>query len=149
MSTIRVFQITSDNIDNFRRSFARPMDCLINALQLLGLVDSVEALNLRIQYGNVGFQQQEIVNYFNNYYNLFHCFSSYDNLQNILYVISQLPIGLGILCGVQFHSGEKHVFITAKDLNGNILVLDPQRQTSIVPLDDYLNNSSLFYILKY
>lgn len=149
MSTIRVFQITSNNIDNFRRNFARPRDCLINALQLLGLVDSIEALNLRIRYGNFGFEQQEIVNFFNNYYNLFHCFSSYDNLQDILYVISQLPIGVGFLSGVQFHNGEKHVFITAKDLNGNILVLDPQRQPSIVSLDDYLNNSSLFYILKY
>lgn len=149
MTTIRVFQITSDKIDSFTRNFGRPRDCFINSLQLLGLVDSFQAINLRIQYGNIGFYPNQIVDFFNKYFNCFHIFSSYNDLNEIVKVMTYLPMGVGILSGVRFHNGDYHVFITTKNLYGDIVVLDPQQPSIFMTLDVYLNNSQEFYILKY
>ena len=42
------FAITDDSINSFQRVIASPMDCFINALQIIGIINNISANLMRI-----------------------------------------------------------------------------------------------------
>ena len=54
------FEMTDTLINGFRRQIPKPMDCVINALQLMGALSSKCAELMRIVAGDGGFQKDQI-----------------------------------------------------------------------------------------
>jgi hypothetical protein len=58
---LSIFKISDENINSFQRFINAPMDCVINALQLIGLLDSLTSNIFRIScVGKQGFELIQI-----------------------------------------------------------------------------------------
>ena len=54
------FVLTDDAVGKFRRWVKKPRDCVINAMELLGILDSQNADIARILMGDIGAQIKQI-----------------------------------------------------------------------------------------
>jgi len=117
------FQINDENIQSFRRYINSPMDCVINALQLMGLLDTVTSNLFRIScVGTNGFEKDQIEKIFILYKGVNFEFKSTTNFNEFLNLIeTKLLPGNVVFAG---YTG--HVFIIGRLLNGNIMYIDPQ-----------------------
>ena len=111
-----------------------PMDCVINAMQILGLITNKEGHLLRVTLNatDFGFSEYQIALLFKT------CFY-FDTQQQFLKefsfnqfsetefetYIDTCPLGQGILCGIRTNM-ISHVFIVTRKLDGNFAILDPQ-----------------------
>jgi len=126
------FTMTDERIQNFKRFVKSPRDCFINAMQLMGMIDTTAANILRISFaGELGFKKEQIELIFTlktskpfKFYQMnYEKFS--DTIKN------KLEAGNVVFAG---YTG--HVFLIGKTYNGDILYIDPQTEVGICNLSD-------------
>ena len=119
---ISQFRMSDDNLYKFQRLVNNPKDCVINAMQIIGMIDSKAAEVLRIMVGNRGFQVTEIESIFMLYRPHRFKFETFPNFEiwKKTFIRTLLP-GNVIFAG---YNG--HVFIIGRLLNGLMVLIDPQ-----------------------
>jgi hypothetical protein len=124
------FPISDQNILDFRRISSRKhTDCVISALQIIGILDFFSANILRITKiaSGAGIDENEIELIFSLRTNKRFLFIPTSNITEFSQYIKThiLPSNIAF-CGVTRSNGIKHVFLIGKDSNGNIIKIDPQ-----------------------
>ena len=118
------FPFSNENILQFGRMEKRPKDCVINALELIGVIDHYHADLMRIAVGNIGLTESQILDIFRyrqpKEWKLVEC-----KLQEIRICYETImPPGTAIFCG--FYDDTNHVFLIRKTTDSHIFFLDPQ-----------------------
>ena len=153
-NTLTTFRISDENIRSFNRIIMSPMDCFINALQIIGILDQRTADIIRISTsGMVGFNEKQIELIF--MYTLkknFH-FKKYYLYATWLSEITQnMRPGTCVFAGYRMIDGAGHVFLIARRLDGIIVYIDPQLNT-ICDINEQECRANLmnkkFYFLLY
>jgi hypothetical protein len=151
--SVSQFYITDENLAKFGRWVKKPMDCVINALEIIGILEKNSADLMRIAVGDVGlqiFQIEEIFKYM--YPNFSWQFYRYTNIQTLEnFCIHELQPSRVIFCGYNM-KGFKHVFLIGKTNNNQILYIDPQ-VNGLCDLQQagcfsYIQNAEEYYILQ-
>lgn len=128
------FPITDDKLSNFTRMIQKPKDCVINAFQILGLVDSRSAEIMRIAVGETGLTEGQIEQVFNFVLKSRYKFvEDKDRSKLNDYVINTLKPGHVVFFGIKYStefSIERHVFLIGKYLDGRLVYIDPQSADS-------------------
>jgi hypothetical protein len=128
------FPITNDNLTNFTRMFQKPKDCVINAFQILGLVDARSAEIMRIAVGETGLSEGQIEQVFNFVLKSRYKFvEDTDRSKLNDYVINTLKPGHVVFFGMKYSTEfaiERHVFLIGKYLDGRLVYIDPQSAVS-------------------
>ena len=142
------FKISDENIMNFKRHIQSPMDCVINALQLMGVLDTLSSNILRIScVGSRGFEKEQIEKIFTLYTGVNFEFKSTKNFDEFANTIeTQLLPGNVVFAG---YTG--HVFIIGKYLDGRLVYIDPQLNTicDINICQDMLKNGGKEYFILF
>lgn len=147
------FPIKDEAITTFQRSFNVPMDCVINALQLMNILDTHSANIMRISaLGTQGFtsNQIELIFMYNKGYNF--SFKSTINYQEwIESIYTLLPPGNVVFAGYVSQTGGKHVFLIGRYANGMLMYIDPQT-SPLCPLTHptcagFVNEQREWYLL--
>lgn len=136
------FKISDENIDSFQRYINSPMDCFINALQLMGLLDSLTSNIFRIScVGKQGFEIMQIEKIFillNKEKHNFDFISTKNFDEFAKTIETNLLPGHVVFAG---YSTDKlvgdnwanktngHVFIIGRYHDGRIVYIDPQIDT--------------------
>jgi hypothetical protein len=117
------FQITDDNITNFNRTIQAPMDCFINALQIMNILDDKSANIMRIStLGKSGFTKEQIEIIFIYTVGTNFDFKSTNNfIEWATWIKTLLNPGNVVFAG---YTG--HVFLIGRLLNGTLIYIDPQ-----------------------
>lgn len=146
--TLATFPISDENVEAFTREVERPMDCVINAYQLLGFIDDYTAELMRMTCpGDQGLSlvQLERTMAYMSHRRLstvlaFKPSSSFDEFQ--YYLSSNLGRGLSAFCGITRDDGSSHVFVVAINSVGQFVLLDPQLDETMCDLahSDCLSN---------
>jgi hypothetical protein len=119
------FQITDENISGFYRYIRSPTDCVINALQLFGLLDIVTSNLLRISAYGFTITKEKIEMMFILFKGNNFDFKSTTNFHEFAQQIETfLKPGYAVFAGYT-----DHVFILARKTNGVIVLIDPQIPT--------------------
>jgi hypothetical protein len=141
------FRITDEQIINFKRLIAKPNDCFINAMQIMGMLDILGGNILRISCaGSQGFTKEQIEKIFILHTGHNHDFvlMNYNDFVNTI----QLNLQPGY---VSLGGYEGHVFIVGRYLNGTIVYIDPQLNTICNLMDPecekYLKVSNKYYLM--
>ena len=117
-----LFGITNDHIQNFRRPISVPMDCFINALEMIGILNPMCANIMRVStLGDSGFSRDQIEIIFSFHLNKNFNFRPTNNFEEWYN---------WILTGIQqdhavFAGYPGHVFLIASD-GQRLLYIDPQ-----------------------
>jgi len=123
-TTVACFPINHEV--NFRRLFRSPMDCVISALQYIGVLDSDAGNIMRITtVGSVGITQEQIEMIFAIKYRCNFNFKGFTDFNEFARIIVTLPIGNILFAGYKTLTNVKHVFIFV-NLDGRIFYMDPQ-----------------------
>jgi len=138
------FTMTDERIKNFKRFVKSPRDCFINAMQLMGMIDTTAANILRISFaGELGFKKEQIELIFTlktskpfKFYQMnYEKFS--DTIKN------KLEAGNVVFAGYCTKIYKEnvvidncHVFLIGKIYNGDILYIDPQTEVGLCNLSD-------------
>lgn len=157
LPNITSFKISDENLNEFTRHFPRPMDCVINALQLINYIDFKIAAMLRLLVGNEGIggdKIEQIFNMMNNHkydYKFKEYHLNYIELQNLLDEFL-LP-GQVMFIGVSrkyINTSLNHVTIIGRYLNRELVIIDPQMYSKPIVISDFKEWASMyetFYIL--
>ena len=154
MSRIVSFPITDQNLKNFTRRVIKPKDCVINALQLIGLVDAHHSELMRILVGETGVSLNQIEAIFNFFSKKsIYTFKQYyskdpNDVVKIQNIINDLPQGTCLFAGLKSKKGNKHVFILGRYANGSYVVIDPQREDIFQDISQYLTKAEYLYLLE-
>jgi hypothetical protein len=145
--------ISNNNIDSFSRPVDYPKDCVINALLIIKLINNYHADIMRILIGDSGVSSDQMTAIFtwSHEHKYIFEFKYYDNINKIENILNHMPVGHCIFCGVLWIDGHYgHAIIVGKYLNGDIVVIDPQRNPIIQPdLLLYLQKSKAMFIMNY
>jgi hypothetical protein len=154
------FEMTNSLINGFRRQIPKPMDCVINALQLMGALSSKCAELMRIVAGDGGFQKEQIEATFQFLFPSkqwkFEPFVNLEDLAN--YAQNVMKSGTVVFCGYQGYNPTVkqnigHVFLVGKDAAGKPLYIDPQIPTICNLIDSacekYIAGKNQYFILQY
>ena len=141
------FGMTDNNIGSFKRYIQSPMDCFINALQLMGLIDVLTGNMVRISCaGQLGFTKPQIEKVFILYKGHNFDFKSTGNFDEFSQNIeNNLQKNHAVFAG---YTG--HVFILARLANGDIMYIDPQINEfcNVNKCQDLIRNGgSTYYLL--
>ena len=142
------FSITDENINAFKRTFQSPMDCFINALQLMNVLNQLSANIMRIStLGMSGFTKEQIEMIFAfTHNNNFEFKETHNSDEWISWINNLLEPG-----NVVFAGYTNHVFIIGRLLNGTILYIDPQIpiicDLSIPECSKYVLGQHTWYLL--
>jgi hypothetical protein len=128
--------------DQFTRIEARPNDCVINAIQLIGGFDAGHSEVMRILVGDIGITKEKIVKIFNRVLATDYIwkFVRYDNMNRIIKHADNMPNNTVIFCGCKTNN-IGHVFLIDKN-NDIIRLIDPQMDGKVCPLTHYINGSA-------
>lgn len=119
--------ISDQNLCNFRRYIGSPMDCLINAIQLIGLIDMNAANLLRISSaGSTGFTIEQISSIFILYSRKFCLFRQMIDFNTFATQLTKMRPGTVSLGGYN-SGGFSHVFLIGKTTTGIMVYIDPQQ----------------------
>jgi len=156
--SVHYFPITDKHLENFMRHLPRPKDCVINAIELLGIVHQDIAGLMRILVGNTGVGPDQITDIFRwvypDYNWRFHPIPiSYTMRSDILHHFSNIPPGRVVFGGVTWTGGERHVILFGKSADGTLVAIDPQATQRIIigmdaVLKAYLALASEVYFLE-
>jgi len=142
------FAITDESITNFSREFTVPMDCFINALQIMNVLNEKSANIMRIStLGKTGFQKDQIEVIFIYTFRTNFDFKLTNNFDEwASWIANLLQPGNVVFAG---YTG--HVFLIGRLANGTIVYIDPQVPT-LCDLNDgncqqYLQGKSSYYLL--
>ena len=142
------FKISDENIMNFRRHIQSPMDCVINALQLMGILDTLSGNILRIScVGSTGFEKYQIEKIFILYTGVNFEFKSTKDFDEFAKMIETLLLPGNVV----FAGYTGHVFIIGRYLNGQLVYIDPQLNTicDILNCQDMIKNGGNEYFVLF
>ena len=125
---LSTFTIEDANIEKFRRIASRSNDCVINAMQIIGMISVKEAALLRIVGGDTGLTPIVITKMFTLYIPKKFLFKEMD-FQLFQQNINQIELGQVVFAGYsQVTQGKtfNHVFLIGKNRNNKIYLVDPQ-----------------------
>lgn len=126
---IAQFRICNENFANFTRLASHDKDCVINALELLKIVDKLSAGIMRIivEPGK-GIGINTLQNIFSFLYqNHLWVFRQYNNLQILVdKITTKLMQGYVVFCGITYPNGNNHVFLIGLDIHNRYSLIDPQ-----------------------
>ena len=139
------------------------MDCVINALELMGALDGRNADLMRIAVGDKGLQKDQIESIFSYLFptNKWDFFGYTDIKMLEHFTMNIMEPGHVIFCGYYGHNASVnaqigHVFLIGKDSAGNVLYMDPQVGANgiICNLMDptcysHIQNKNQYFILQY
>lgn len=146
---ISTFRVTDDQINGFERLINSPMDCVITAMQIIGMLDGKSANIMRVTtLGIHGITKIQIELIFTLFYNKnFDFKQTYDYDEFTRTISATLPVG-----HVVFGGYVGHVFILARHLDGSIYYIDPQINTYCNVADDqcsalFTQNQSSWFLM--
>ena len=148
---LSIFPISDENILKFKRVFRSPMDCFINALELLGAISSLTANMMRISsLGKNGFTKEEIEKIFILITGCNHDFKSTPNsMEFSQWITANLPPGNVVFAG--YGGQAKHVYLIGRRQDGVIVYIDPQIGTicdlRLGTCQKYIANNTLFRLM--
>jgi hypothetical protein len=121
------FPMSDSQLDGFKRHVHNSSDCVINAMQLLGLIDERTGDLMRITAMPLsGFHQQQIEKLMERTTSYKYDFRSSSSYQEFLTAITQLEASRAIFCGIKRSNGTSHAFIIGRGVNGTLYFIDPQ-----------------------
>lgn len=129
------FPITDDNLYQFRKFVQVPRDCVINAMQLVRIVDERAADIMRILVGDKGVTPDQIIQIFQYTFRKKYIFNLVEvpellkMLENDLYFPRLTSIFVGIENNLDDGSINKHMIIIGKNIGGQSINIDPQNPT--------------------
>ena len=150
-NSLSQFKITDDQLLNFKRAVPSPMDCFINTLQLLGVIDTITANIMRISSaGRTGFTKEEIEKIFVMLSGHNHNFKSTESSQEFSEWIGSLLLpGHVVFAG--YEGNTRHVYLIGRRIDGIILYIDPQLgilcDLSTIECQQYLMNNRLYRLM--
>lgn len=136
---ISMFKITDENLLSFKRIIKAPMDCVINALQIIGILDYFTSNIFRISHvGNKGFTIEQLEKVFSlryGHYFTYKACKDFDAFTST--VINTLQPGCVMFCGeIDLDENEGHAFLIGRFLDGRYVKIDPQNEFLICELID-------------
>jgi hypothetical protein len=157
------FKMSDAQIYSFKRWVVKPMDCVINALELIGALDGSNADLMRIAAGDNGLQKDQIENIFRYLFpsNKWDFFGYSDIKKLEEFAINYMEPGRVVFCGYYGHNTSVnseigHVFLIGKDKYGQILYMDPQIGGNWIcnlignpECYDYLKDKNQYFILQH
>lgn len=121
------FPMSDSQLDGFKRHVPHSSDCVINAMQLLGLIDERTGDLMRITAMPLrGFHQQQIEKLMERTTGYKYDFRSKSSYEDFFAAATQLEAGRAIFCGIKRSNGPSHVFIIGRGLNRTLYFIDPQ-----------------------
>ena len=152
-TTLFEARISDQNLCNFKRYLNSPMDCFVNAMQIMGLIDTNAANLLRIScVGVSGFSEEQIASIFILYTKFFFLFrelSGWDAFGQQVMKISPGTVTLG-----GYHkNGGGHVFLIGKTTQNKMIYIDPQIQNNTLcfldeaQCENHIKNMDKYYLL--
>jgi hypothetical protein len=150
-TSLSQFKITDEQILTFKRAVPTPMDCFINALQILGVVNNVTANIMRISSaGKTGFTTDEIEKIFIFLSGHNHDFKATGSPQEFSeWIAKNLFPGHVVFAG---HQGDiNHVYLIGRQISGNLVYIDPQLgifcDLSTDECQGYLKNNRVYRLM--
>jgi hypothetical protein len=140
------FPITNAQIQQFTRNTTSPKDCVINAMQLIGMIDVTVANVMRntVQGQRDGFTAPQIVGFFTSVYKCDFKFDPEPNFNQFANRIREcLTKSHVVFAGFTDQYGEQHVFLIGKNNANTLYYIDPQINT-ICDVQRDPNCSALF-----
>jgi len=130
----------TEEFDRFKRRVIRPADCVINALQILRIVYTKAADIMRIMVGEDGLSAKHIESIFDFVYpsrqHHFREVADYEFIEH-LREMEYVENPSVVFAGIQFNTGEGHVFIIERSsMGGHYKIIDPQRPKLVHCGDD-------------
>lgn len=120
---------STEEFSKFKRRILKPRDCVINALQILGLVEDRTADIMRIMVGDTGINATQIEEIFEfTYPNRKFKFKQH-NTFSLMTILDNMPYDNPsvVFAGVEYQGGGGHVFIIERSaMGGHFKILDPQ-----------------------
>jgi len=145
------FPISDQMLLGFRRSVPKAKDCVINALELCGVIDASAADVLRILVGDVGVNFHQIGEIFTATSGVCHVFKTYPvNLPECRSDVEAIVEGLkkSSMLFAGFTVQEvSHIVVVARTLNGGFVYIDPQNPQAISGIRDLFQQAQLVHIL--
>ncbi|NDE17555.1 GNAT family N-acetyltransferase [bacterium] len=147
-----------------KRLVRKPMDCVVNALQVLGLVDEKQADLMRILITPAGIDTTQLLDMFRvlddaNEYRL----RRFNDFQGLLGHIQSLGAREGVFAGYRTHPGgpplgspepgqKRHAFVIGRGDDGHLYLVDPQAD-ALCDLEDAaqcadLIQADFYYVLE-
>ena len=150
-NSLSQFKITDDQLLNFKRAVPSPMDCFINALQILGVVNSITANIMRISsLGRNGFTREEIEKIFIMLSGYNHDFKSTESSEEFSQWIGTLLLP-GHIVFAGYEGNTKHVYLIGRRIDGILVYIDPQLgifcDLSTLECQEYLKNNRVYRIM--
>ncbi len=136
-------------ISTFKRKMARPDDCVINALELLGILNPITADMMRIVMQPGGVDTNNIQKLFTliDATNIWR-FQPYLLVDTFIDRVNLLKAGEILFCGYDNSTtAQGHVFLIGRMENGELYLIDPQIFSSPCILSG-TNNCSKFILGK-
>lgn len=154
-------KITDQNFCNFKRYLNSPMDCFVNAMQIIGLIDANAANLLRIScVGSLGFGEEQIASIFILYTKYFFVFRQMENWNVFGQQVSKIAPGTVTLGGYRKNKlvngviqQDAHVFLIGKTAQNKMIYIDPQIQDNTLcfldeaQCENYIKNMDKYYLL--
>ena len=150
---IATFYITEENFKNVRRYVKKSRDCVVNVMEMLGIIDNTTADVLRIAVGDVGLQKNQIEDIFSYFFPQARWrFFPYKNIQTLEeYCQKMLPVSHVIFCGIKT-TKDAHVFLIGKRTDHEIVYIDPQMsvvcELKYSECATHIVNANEYYILQ-
>lgn len=149
---ISEFKISDEDLMKFFKLVNKRNDCVINALQLIGILDRLNADLMRIAVGDIGLNADQIRDTFSLVVpTKAWRFLRYTDVKDLAsFTQFYMKPGHVIFCGFE-DEYTKHVFLVGKTMSGNVLYIDPQINL-ICDLDSQcrsiIENKKGYYILQ-
>lgn len=134
--------ITNQDLESFNRQFKSPMDCVINALQIIRILDKKHANIMRITVGHLGITKEQIELIFMLQTNRNHSFigmkpNVFENqIQNNLGMNKIVFAGYGLT--QPDGTILRHVFLIGRDSNNLIAYIDPTSESNIYSIHTHI-----------
>lgn len=156
---VGIFSVSQATLDQFKRIVKSPMDCVVSAMQIIGILDNDTANIVRLTaVGHLGITLEQIENIFSLKFNKKFVFKSTKNINEfVTYINTNLPKNFMMFCGIKYaESCDKHVFLIARDNNDRVVKIDPQASNPMCSLDNdsvcleqFSGNTSEYYLLHH
>ena len=150
-NSLSQFKITDEQLLGFKRTAPTPMDCFINALQIIGVVDNITANIMRLSSaGKTGFTSEEIEKIFIFLSGHNHDFKATGSSREFSeWIDKNLVPGHVVFAG---HQGTvNHVYLIGRQVNGTIVYIDPQVgifcDLSKAECQGYLTNNKVYRLM--
>lgn len=155
-NNVAFFPITDEDILTMQRFLPRPRDCVINAMELLKIIDSNSAAIMRILVGDLGVFIPQIEGIFTYTYRRPFNFETHpiSDFQVLINITNDLSVSNVIFVGVTYPTGPGHVFLIGKNTSGQLIQIDPQNPTLCDLSSEFCSrsvfgNAVSFGVLKY